>query len=140
MQILVSIYRSATKQLYTMNTYTIHFQNNLAYNVCNYIDENLCSINKLSDLSLRFSYEYSYISKSFKKVIGKSIKDYFLEKKFEKAKLLMSQEHKSITYTAKALGYSTIHNFSRAFKTQFNISPQEYKAAYAPNLDKNTLK
>ena len=41
-------------------------------------------------------------------------------------RLLLSGEY-SITRVADMLGYSSIHNFSRAFKATVGISPTEYK-------------
>ena len=36
---------------------------------------------------------------------------------------------KSVTDTAKEIGYGSIYSFSRAFKTHFGMSPSEYKGS-----------
>ena len=56
-----------------------------------------------------------------------SLQKYLTRKKMELAKALMLKDKKNVTQTAEILHYSSIHNFSRAFKKHFGISPCEVK-------------
>lgn len=121
-QILISLYRHHNNNL---PIYTADLQKGIVYNIVNYIDSNFIVINNLKELAEKFFYNYSYLSKIFKIVMGKTMKGYLQEKKLNHAKLLL-KENNTITQTSEILGYSSVHNFSRAFKNQFNISPQEF--------------
>lgn len=102
----------------------------LSFNLLNYIDRNFLSIENTSCLSNLFGYNYSYLSRCFKKVIGTSVSDYIINKKMNLAKELLEKDNISITRIADTLNYSSIYAFSRIFKTRFNISPSEYKQKF----------
>lgn len=125
-QIVISLYRNATRQLTSFNKYQIDSRKGMIYNIAHYISNNLRSIVSLSDLAETFSYDYSYISKRFKQVMGQSMQSFFQQKKLEYASALLAQEHKSVTAVAEILNYSSIHNFSRAFKNYYGVPPQVF--------------
>ena len=49
-----------------------------------YIDANIYSLNNLSELSVEFGYNYSYISALFKRTTGNTLLDYFRKRRFYK--------------------------------------------------------
>ncbi len=126
-KIIISLYRYSINNIEIINYYKQHEKENVVYNIVNYIDHNLTSIKNLYDIAEVFSFEYSYISYNFKKIIGCTLNDYFQRKKMEYAKLLIVRDKKTITEVSNILNYSSIHNFSRAFKKYNNVSPQELK-------------
>lgn len=81
----------------------------------------------LSDICKRFSVSKSYICELFKKETGQSIIDYFIELKINKAKQLIRQGELNFTQIAEALGYKSIHHFSRSFKSKTGVSPGTYE-------------
>lgn len=100
----------------------------LTFNIANYIDTNLTTINDVSSLSEVFNYNYSYLSRCFKKCMHISISQYFNDKKLGIAKKLLEAGELSVSEIAAQLNYSTIYVFSRAFKNKYGVSPQKYKS------------
>ncbi len=109
----------------------------LMFNITNYIDTNLTTIENVSSLSEVFNYNYSYLSRCFKKCTQISISEYFNDKKLNMAKTLLELNNLSITEIASKLNYSTIYVFSRAFKNKYNVSPKEYRNSIIKNTNKN---
>ena len=99
----------------------------LTFNIANYIDTNLTEINDVSSLSEVFNYNYSYLSRCFKKCMQISISQYFNDKKMNMAKKLLQTSNLSVSEIASKLNYSTIYVFSRSFKNKFGFSPKEFK-------------
>lgn len=100
--------------------------NEIVYDIVSTIDHNVISLKSLSELSDRLGYSYPYLSQIFSKVMGRSLKDYFTEKRIEKAMELI-REDVSVTEISQILGYESIHSFSRAFKKQVGVSPSAFK-------------
>lgn len=98
----------------------------IVYELISYIDQNVSGLKSLTELSDHFGYSYPYLSQIFSKVMGRSLKDYFTEKRIEKAMELIGEDV-SVTEISKILGYESIHSFSRAFKKQVGVSPSAYK-------------
>lgn len=96
----------------------------LCYQIMNYIDTHLYSIQNLEDVSPRFSYNYSYLSSLFRKTTGKTIFEYFQSRKLETAKVLILEQKHSISEIATMLNYSSLFSFSKAFKSKFGCSPK----------------
>ena len=98
----------------------------LVYSVINYIDANVCAIEYLQDIGNQVGYSYTYISRLFTKVTGKSLQTYYNEKRFDKAVsfLKMGMPSKEI---AVLLKYKTLSSFSKAFSNHFGMSPSEYR-------------
>ena len=106
----------------------------LTFNIANYIDTNITTIDDVSSLSEVFNYNYSYLSRCFKKCTQISISQYFNDKKLNMAKKLLENDGLAITEIAAKLNYSTIYVFSRAFKNKYGVSPTEYRNSF---LSKN---
>ena len=62
----------------------------------------------------------------FKEHCGEGPIEYYTKLKTAKAKKLLL-EGMSVSKISDMLGYSSIHNFSRAFKKNVGVSPIEYK-------------
>lgn len=99
----------------------------LCFNIMDYIDRNITSMENAMCLSDVFGYNYTYLSRFFKKVTGENISSYITNKKLNLAKNMLEDGNLSVTEIANELLYSSIHVFSRAFKDKFHMSPSEYK-------------
>ena len=91
-----------------------------------YIDTNIYSIKKLSDLSEKFSYNYSYLSDFFKRNTGNTIVNYYRTRRLYTARLLINEGLLKINKISEMLNYSSVYAFSKAFKTEYGISPKKY--------------
>ncbi len=119
------IYYKATTMSYTSPA--IDSEQNLYFKIMKYIDNNLLTINKLTDITDDLHYNYVYLSRIFKKKFGKSIYAYYSMKKLDLAKQLIEDGKMSITAISEHLNYSSLYVFSRIYKKHFGISPNTYR-------------
>lgn len=91
-----------------------------------YMRENLYTSLTLSDICARFFMGKSQLCMIFSEHVGQSPIDYYHRLKMQEAKRLLLSKNHSITRISDMLGYSSIHNFSRAFKAYVGASPTEY--------------
>ena len=98
----------------------------LVYQISAYLQTHVFEIDALSHIGEVFNYNYKLLSSMFHKAVGETLRSYFLRLRMEKARQLLSEGF-SVTETAQTLGYSTVHPFSRAYKTFFKLSPKKDK-------------
>ena len=131
-QIIILMYRnffSDWKSQYNYTDFTGN-QKEIAYNVTNFIDNNLLKISELTEISDTLGYSYSYLSHIFKEEMGLTLQSYCAEKKLKKAKELLMENELTITKISEILQYESIHSFSKAFKKSTGTSPSEYKNSF----------
>ena len=81
-------------------------------------------------LSEKLHYDYNYLSNLFSETEGMTIEKYFIAKKIEKAKEILSTSNASVAEIAYQLGFEHPQSFSRLFKAKTNLSPQEFRASF----------
>jgi AraC-like DNA-binding protein len=99
----------------------------LCYQVMDYINTHIYTIESLEEIAHQFSYDYTYISKIFTKTTSQSISEYYRFQRLEVARTLIHEDRLKMSEIAERLKYSSIYSFSKAFKKQYGISPREYK-------------
>ena len=99
----------------------------LCYRLMNYIDTHIYTMTGLGELAELTNYNYSYLSALFRKVTDSTLAEYYRNRRLEAARLLIAENELSITHIADLLNYSSIYTFSRAFKDQYGISPEQYR-------------
>lgn len=99
----------------------------IAFSIMRYLSLNLLSIRNLSEIAGYLDYNYSYLSKVFKKTTGKSLTDYYISLKMERAKTLIRDERFSVSKAAEMLNYSSVYAFSKAFKEFYGVPPTDFK-------------
>ena len=67
-----------------------------------------------------------YLSRIFKKQMGKTIQEYLIDVRMEEAKCLLS-EGNSVSNAARLSGYVDECNFSKMFKKRFGLSPGKWR-------------
>ncbi len=82
------------------------------------------SVEEISD---RLSLDRRYLSRIFKQKTGKSIQEYIIWTRMEKAKKLLEQGS-PVAQAAQLCGYDDVCNFSKMFKKQTGISPTLWKS------------
>lgn len=87
---------------------------------------NLESQTNLETLAAALGVSYSQFRFAFKRQTGFSPRKFQNMIKLNRACDLLLQGQKSVSETADALGYSTVYYFSRSFKKEFGLSPQEW--------------
>ena len=80
----------------------------------------------LKDIAQAFSYHPNYISTLLRSKTGKTFSEIVLEKRMERAVILMRGTSLSLEEIAAMLGYSNHSNFYKAFKAYYGSTPREY--------------
>lgn len=82
----------------------------------------------LKDIAAHFGYHPNYISSLLHRETGRKFTEILLEKRMNRAILLMKNTNLSIEEISALLGYSNHSNFYKAFKEYFGVTPREYRA------------
>ena len=106
-----------------------NLEKNIICEVCNYVEENIFSPVTVSDIAHHVNLSMPYLSALFHKKEGIRLIEYINNKKLEKSKEMIRSGQYTITQISEMLGYSSIHYFSRLFKSTYSISPSEYAKA-----------
>jgi AraC-like DNA-binding protein len=83
------------------------------------------------DLAHEFGFSDSTLKRNFKKVYGKTIRDYYLDKKMIYAKELLSDHNKTVTEIAYLLGYEKVSQFIVTFKKHIGCLPGIFRRGVA---------
>lgn len=100
-------------------------ESSLALKMAAYIETHSDNVT-LKTLSKHFGYHPNYISKYLHSETGKTFSELLLEKRMEKARLLLQNTDLTIEKIAAMLGYSNNSNFYKAFRSYFHTTPREY--------------
>lgn len=95
--------------------------------ILSYLKENVRENLSHHDICSRFLMGKSRLYKLFDEYIGESPMEYFAKLKMEEAKKQLRREQLSVSQISDFLGFSSIHNFSRAFKKSVGLSPTAYR-------------
>ncbi len=80
----------------------------------------------LDDLSKELYFSKTYIKSIFKKHTQTSIIQYYNKLKIDEAKKLIAEQKYSFTEISMKLGFSSVHYFTRLFKSLTDMTPTEY--------------
>ncbi len=83
-----------------------------------------CSLSTLADT---IGYDYSYLSRYFKRAVGMSFNTYVNHYRLSHACYLMENNRTSIVQCALDSGYTSLRSFNRNFKQHFGITPAQYR-------------
>ncbi len=78
-------------------------------------------------LSEKLHFEYSYLSKLFSEIEGKTIEHFTIEQKIERAKELIIYNELSLSEISYELHYSSPQHLSRQFKQITGLTPTQFK-------------
>jgi AraC-like DNA-binding protein/CheY-like chemotaxis protein len=95
--------------------------------VTEYINENICEKIEISTLAKIAKWSEQHFIREFTKHMERTPYQYILHQKIEKAKVILAETNKSITYIAYDLGFSSYSNFCVAFKKETGITPIDFK-------------
>ncbi len=105
----------------------------------NEVDEKESKIKLSHYLSENVNHEYTYLSSLFSSVEGRTIENYFIEQRIEKAKELLIYGQLTLSQIAFDLEYSSVAHLSTQFKKITGLTPTYFKAigmAKRKSLDK----
>lgn len=125
--LLIDVIRAMEKKTQKSYPVKVNGEEMLVFNVTNFIDKNILQIKNLYQLEQEFNYSYNYISAVFKKIMNKSINEYFIQAKMNLAYKMLGEEGLSVTEVSEKLNYSSVHTFSRGFKHFYGFSANSVK-------------
>jgi AraC-like DNA-binding protein len=109
--------------------------NNQIYSdIADYIRRNISRNIKISEIADAFGYSPKYLSHLFSEIRGISLKQFITSQKMETACYYLTDSDKTVSEIAVELGFSDVHNFSKAFKKVTGLSPSSYRNTYAKRL------
>lgn len=85
------------------------------------------SANLSAYLSSQLHHEYTYLSSLFSSVEGRTIENFFIEQRIEKAKELLVYGQMNLSEIANALDYSSVAHLSGQFKKITGLTPSHFR-------------
>ncbi|MBE6532049.1 MAG: AraC family transcriptional regulator [Ruminococcaceae bacterium] len=101
-------------------------EDDLLSKILTYISKSYTKACTLRDAALAVGYDYSYISKFFKKMTGVNFKKYVTAIKIDEACRMLSSGNYTITEVAEASGFSCTRTFNREFLEIVGKTPREF--------------
>lgn len=127
---LLQIFAAITEEYYishpdkTTDAYSHQIYLNRALS---YIDDNLATPIKVSDIARYVGIDRSYLSVIFKHSLGLSPQEYLVQYRMDQACLMLQDPNQKIGNIARAVGYSDSLAFSKIFRKYKGESPSSYR-------------
>lgn len=102
-----------------------------------YIDAHYSEKIGSEEIGSQFFYNTVYLTRKFKKIYGKSIGSYLLERRMEKAKELLEDSELGVSCVASEVGYDNFSYFSRLFKKKTGYAPKDYRKLFRKSVSKS---
>ncbi|GLX71147.1 response regulator transcription factor [Paenibacillus glycanilyticus] len=103
-----------------------HIRSDLMERILHFIQENLKDIT-LQTVADHVNLHPVYVSNLFKQDAGENFSNYVLRLRMEKAVQLLKNKDLRISQVALEVGYQKPQYFIKLFKTQYGMTPQEFK-------------
>ena len=95
--------------------------------LCSWIDAHLGERLTLKDIAAHGNISISKLKMLFHEQYGGGVTAYITEQRIASAKEKIASGHMNFSEIAEALGFGTVHYFSRVFRKQTGMSPSEYR-------------
>lgn len=102
-------------------------QSSITELIAAYLKDNVYGSITLTDICKTFFMGKSKLCKLFAEYMGEGPIEYYSSLKISEAKKLLRRDELTVSNISDMLGYSSIHNFSRAFKKSSGFSPAAYR-------------
>ncbi|CAH5972966.1 helix-turn-helix domain-containing protein [Citrobacter koseri] len=103
-----------------------------------WIEDHLSEELTIELLSQKSGYSSSYLQKIFKDTTGDSLSKYVRGRRMFKAGVFLCFTRASVGYISEVLRFNSISAFSRSFKNNFGVSPQDFRRKGVLNVS-NTI-
>jgi len=104
---------------------------NIISQIASMIEEHPEDSYSRKDIAARFFLNPDYLAKCFKKEIGKSLPDYLLQKRMEKAVFLLQNSKMQVQTVALQCGYQNFSYFAKCFKEHTGMSPKDFHQKFS---------
>lgn len=96
-----------------------------------YIQQNYMKPISLEEVSGFVGFNPTYFSTLFKKESGANFVDYLSEVRMNSAKDLLRETNLSVAAICEQVGYNDLKNFTKSFKKNVGLKPNEYRKLYS---------
>lgn len=100
--------------------------------LCQYLLGKLGQMVSIEDVERRFGMERRSLNRMFVQETGQTIFAWYHDQRMALAQRLLRESGLPIQQIAADLGYSSVCNFSTAFRMRFGLSPRQFRAQGAP--------
>jgi AraC-like DNA-binding protein len=111
-------------------------QSDLLSKIFSFIEKNYDGECSLISLSRELGYDYSYLSRYFKRSTGISFIEYLGQYRLSHACHLLESSELSVLRCALSSGFTSLRSFNRNFKNRYSITPQQYRAGVKSEVKK----
>ncbi len=94
------------------------------------IDEQIADLPSRPEMAKKLGMSSSAFGKYFREYFGTSVHAYIINRRLEKAAMLLIEADMPIKEVAATVGYSKSSNLSAAFKRKFGVLPKDYRKHY----------
>jgi YesN/AraC family two-component response regulator len=105
-----------------------HFEQQLMFIVLRFIEEHYKD-GELSDLAESLHYDLYWISRTIKKLTGRTYTELVQAKRLSQAAYLLNNTKIPVSDIGYAVGYNNLSYFYRIFKGRHGASPKQYRVA-----------
>ena len=102
-------------------------KNNLLVKIFRFVEQNYSRDCSLEHLSKDTGYEYTYLSRIFKRFTGIPYNEYVNMLRINYAGYLLHNTGLSMLECAMECGYNSLRTFNRNFKAAYGMTPNEYR-------------
>lgn len=107
----------------------------LLYRMFKFIEQNYGGDCSLSALARELGYEYTYMSRYFKRCVGISYNDYVNEYRIGRVCYYLAGSDKTVLDISDECGFNSLRSLNRNFKNRLGMTPTEYRRARADVKD-----
>ena len=97
------------------------------YEILRYMESNLDKPLTVLQIAEQFHLSENVLKKYFSRYTDGGVMEKFTDMKVKRAKALIREQSLNFTQIADALGFSSVHYFSRLFKKRTGMTPSEYR-------------
>lgn len=97
--------------------------------ILRYLENNYREKITIEELCFLFGTNKTTLTKDFRRLTGGTVMDFLARRRLREAKALLRRGSLTVTEIAEALGFSSVHYFTRFFRKHENMSPTEYASS-----------
>lgn len=124
------------------NQYRIHrktapakkSQQQLIHDILDYVKQHIGENITVSSIARHFGYNEKYLSHRFRLLFGISLKRHIMKQKIDEANFMLTDTNMTILEISTALGFADSHNFMKFYKRLTELTPSEYRNAFAKRM------
>jgi AraC-like DNA-binding protein len=103
-----------------------HFEQELLLTVYRFIEEHYRD-GELSSLAEALHFDLYWLSRTIKKLTGKTYTELVQTKRLNQAAFLLNSTNMPVSDVGYAVGYDNLSYFHRIFKNRYGVSPKQYR-------------